>query len=377
MKKVIRFLLINAIFFSATCVLASSHSTLKLAIFENPQPDPSHPETSQELINAYLAGINTAIAVADSQGIHIKEKDFFHLNTLPNIIQQASNVNAWEPDIVMGFSTSNEFLMSKAFFGERLILSVSATDSDISTLPINFYSLGIPDTDAVNAVIKFINDQYQNANLFVTVAAESKESGDFADLLSNIYKNQHPTKRVVESRFLTDDLDNLNLSKYMQGYQKGDVIIVMSMGYNSAIELMNKIAKYLSPIKPIFVTSTDNWGSDTTAQKISSSYDAFRIDTLSGGEDTNEHKVFVDNFVKIYHTAPTDKISYVTYQTVMSFVTALKKYAPPPKLTATKSVLWSYQQALKHNPNWFRPPHYIVYKIEPEKEVYFATLNRS
>jgi len=377
MKKNIILFLASLIFFTLSYGHTNPYQKIKLAVFDNPQPDPSHAETSQELLNAYLSGINTAIAVAATKGVHIEEKEFFHINSLPNIIQQASNVKAWKPNVIMGLSSSNEFLMSKAFFGNQLILSISATDAEISSLSSDFYSLGIPDNDAVNTIINFINDHYQSANLFVTVAAESKESVDFADLLSKKYKNLHPSKRVVESRFLTDDLDHLNLPKYMKEYKKGDVIVVMSMGYNSAIDLMNKIANYLRPIKPIFVTSTDNWGNDSTPQKISGIYDAFRIDTLSGGKDTNEHKIFVENFKKIYHKIPTDQISFVTYQTVMSFVAALKKYPPPPKLTISKSILCSYQKALKQNSNWFRPPQYIVYKIEPQKEVYFDTLTRS
>lgn len=374
MKKTILFLLIILNFIYFECIFASN-KPIKLAVFENPQPDPSHPEISQDLVNAYLAGINTAIEVADSEGIRITEKDFFHINTLPNIIEKASAVNAWNPDVIMGFSTSNEFIMSKAFFGNRLILSISATDQDISTMPNNFYSLGSPDTATVNTIIKFIDAHYRNANLFVTVAAESKESGDFADLLSKIYKKNHPNKRVVESRFLTDDMEHLNFQKYMKGYQKGDVIIMMSMGYNSAIELMNKITNYLSPIKPIFVTSTDNWGSDLIAQKIVGNYDAFRIDTLAGDQDNKDYKTFYKNFVKIYHAKPENKISFVTYQTVMSFVMSLKKYKQSSHALTPKTILWSYHQALKQNPNWFRPKEYVVYKLKSQKEIYFETIS--
>jgi hypothetical protein len=356
---------------------ANAQVGLKLAIFDNPQPDPSRIETSQDLVNAYLAGINTAISVAAAKGIYIEEKEFFHMNNLPNIIQKASLVKMWQPNVIIGLSTSNEFLMSKAFFGDQLILSISATDEEVSTLPKNFYSLGIPDTDAVNAIIKFIDAHYKNANIFITVAAESKESTDFADLLANKYKINHPSNRVVESRFLTDDIEQLNLPNYMKEYKQGDVIVVMSMGYDSAINLMNKIAQYLKPIKPTFLTSTDNWSDDSIPQKMIGSYDAFRIDTLGGGRNESEYKIFVKNFEKIYHKYPTHKISFVTYQAVMSFITALKKYPAAPKQDATKAILRSYTKALQSNPNWFRPNSYSVYKITSEKELYFGTLQRS
>ncbi len=373
MKKII--LLLCSIILLNSYAVANNHKNVRLAVFDNPQPDPSCNANTQQFINSYLSGINTAIAVAASKGIYIIEKEFFHANNLASIIQQASDAKAWNPDVIMGLSTSNDFLMSKAFFGEQVILSISATDSSLSSLPMGFYSLGIPDTSAVNTIIKFINQHYKGANLFITAAAESKESVDFADLLAKKYQKEFKNKRVIQRKFLTDDMSHLNLSKFMSGYQKNDVIVVMSIGYDSAIELMNKITAHLSPIKPIFITSTDNWGNSNTPQNITETYDAFRIDTLSGGEDTEIYKTFLENYKKIYHQLPTDKISFVTYRTVMSFVEALIQYPPTKNTAVTKtSALNSYLTALKHDPNWYRPPYYNVYKLENKKEIYFEKI---
>lgn len=352
-----------------------SHSNIRLAIYDIPQPDPSRNENTDIFINSYLAGINTAISVAASKGIYITEKEFFHTNNLANIIQQASNVKVWKPDVIIGLSTSNDFIMSKAFFENQITLSISATDSALAKLPLGFYSLGIPDTNAVNSIIKFISEHYPKANLFITVAAESKESVDFAELLANKYKQQFKEKTVTERKFLTEDMNHINFSKFMNGYQPNDVIVIMSIGYDSAIDLMNKISSHLKHNKPVFITSTDNWGNNNFPQNMSGSYDAFRIDTLSGGEESKEYKIFVENYKKIYHSNPKDKISFVTYQTVMSFVEALKQFPPSTKLKTTKATLFdSYTRALKHNPNWYRPPYYVVYKLENQKEVYFEKI---
>lgn len=376
MKKNILAFLKLILFFtiSYSCVWADSHHVIKLAIFDNPQPDPSRNESKQQLVNSYLAGVNIAITVAAKEGISITEKEFFHANNLAGVIQQASDAKAWQPDVIMGLSTSNDFLMSKAFFGDQVILSISATDPALSTLPAGFYSLGIPDTNAVNAMINFIHQHYPNSNLFITTAAESKESVDFSDLLEKTYKKQYKDKNVIAKRFLTDDMDHMSLSKFMTGYKKGDVIVVMSIGYDSAIDLMNKISGYLGPEKPVFVTSTDNWGDNTITQQVAGSYDAFRIDTLSGGDDTRNYKIFLDNFQKIYHSHPKDKISFVTYQTVMSFVDALIQYPTINNLNTKSSLLNSYLLALKHNPNWYRPPYYVVYKLENQKEMFFEKI---
>lgn len=352
---------------------ANSKHVIRLAIFDNPQPDPSKNPDSQ-FINSYLAGINTAITVAASKGIYITAKEFFHANNLASIIQHASNAKAWKPDVIMGLSTSNDFLMSKAFFGDQVILSISATDPALSTLPLGFYSLGIPDTSAVNVIIKFISEHYPKSNLFITVAAESKESVDFSELLAKEYKIKFPQKNVTAKKFLTDDMNQINFSKFMSGYQNGDVIVLMSIGYDSAIDLMNKINNYLKPHKPVFVTSTDNWGNDIAAQNMNGSYDAFRIDTLSGGNDTKNYQTFYESFKKIYHMPPKDKISFVTYQTVMSFTQAMINY-PNQVKEVKQSILDSYLLALKNNPNWYRPPYYVVYKLENKKEIYFDKIN--
>ncbi len=346
-------------------------NNIRLAIFDNPKPDPSRNDNSQQFVDSYLAGVNTAITVAASKGIFITAKNFFHGNDLASTIQQASNSKAWKPDVIMGLSTSNDFLMSKAFFGDQVILSISATDPAIESLPPGFYSLGMPDNQAVTTIINFIHQHYANSNLFITVAAESKESVDFADLLAVRYKKLFQGKTVIERKFLSDDMDELDISKFMSGYKKDDVIVVMSIGYDSAIDLMNRIAAHLQ-YKPIFITSTDNWGNNLSPQKITGKYEAFRIDTLSGGDDTKDYKFFLDNFQKIYHMPPKDKISFVTYQAVMSFVQAFlqhgSRYKSEPKKQA---ILNSLLYTLKHNPNWYRPQYYIVYKLENKNEIYF------
>lgn len=353
----------------------NSNNNIRLAIFDNPKPDPSRNENPQQFINSYLAGVNTAITVAASKGITITEKEFFHENNLPSIVQQASNAKMWQPDVIIGLSTSNDFLMSKAFFDDQVILSISATDQKLVTLPKGFYSLGIPDTDVVNTNVKFIRERYPDANLFITATAESKESVDFADLIAKEFKRQCANKRVTERMFLTDDIDHLVFSKFMAGYQKNDVIVIVSIGYDSAIELMNKISAYLNPINPVFITATDNWGDALTPKNMIGSYTAFRMDTLSGGEDTQNYKIFLQNYEKIYHRPPKDKISFVTYQAVMSFVEALIQYPPDPTLSSTKAaILNSYLRALQHQANWYRPPYYVIYKLVNQKEVFFEKL---
>ena len=368
----------NIIFFMIACFFGANSFAIpydiKLAVFDNPRPDPSRAETTQALEDSYLAGINTAIKYAERQGIYIEEKDFFHEDGIYNIIQQAANVKSWAPDVIIGFNASNEFLMATAFFGDQITLSISATDQKLSTLPKNFYSLGIPDSEVVKVIIKFINKQYHQKNIFITVAAESKESIDIANLLAANYQKQNPACKVTIEKYLTEDINNLNYKIFLKNYRPDDIIVAMSTGYYSGIDLMNKITNYFQDAKLVFITASDNWGNDSTPEIVKGNYDAFRIDTLSGGEGTDEYKKFIKNYQEIYHKLPEDTISFVTYRAVVSFIAALKKYPPPENLSSKNAILWSYQKALRHDPNWFRPRDYVVYKLTPLKEVYFETL---
>ncbi|NNM58253.1 MAG: hypothetical protein HKM04_00340, partial [Legionellales bacterium] len=351
--------------------------SIRLVIFDNPQSDISLANNSKILEDAYLNGINVAINVAASEGIHIDTTIFFHSENVFEIMKKASDAKSDKPNIIMGFHSSNDFLMAKAFFGDQLVLSIAASDPKLATLPANFYSLGVPDKIESNIIIQFIKEHYINTNIFITLAAESKETVDFSNLLANSYKEVSSSAAANKSEFLTEDMHIIKMDKFMTGYKPNDPIIIMPSGFSSGIALMNKIAAYLMPIKPIFITASDNWGADNLPQPAQGAYDAYHIDTLSGGRNSKDYQVFAENFEKLYHTPPKYTISYVTYRTVMSFVTALIKYPPPKELNTTQAVVWSYQQALKHDPNWFRPTEYVVYKLTPTKEVYFETLQQS
>src|SRR5260221_2559942 len=101
-------------------------------------------------------------------------------------------------------------------------------------------------------------------------------------------------------------------------------------------------------------------------------YDSFHIDTLCGVEDTKYYKIFLDNYQKIYHRLPKDKISFVTYQTVMSFVEAIKRY--PSASINKKTILTSYLKGRKHNSNWYRPPYCVVYKLQNQTETFYEKI---
>ena len=358
---------------------ADAIKNVKLAIFDNPAIDATNPALSQDLQEAYMQGVKTAMYMAKKKGIKIDAKTFFYGNSLLNVIQQVPNIKTWNPDVIMGLNSSNSALMSRSYFTDQLVLSISATDIELSKLPPNFYSLGTPDLYTTNQIIKFISQRYPNRGLFLIVGAESKESVDFASLIASYYKKANPKQSVRQSRFLSDDVNTMNISALVKDYKPGDVIFLFSISgtYNTQINLMNKIADYLAPNKMIFITPADNWkGRELLANvgDTSNPYTAYRLDTLYVDTDSEDYLDFSSNFEKIYHTKPSASISYITYRTVMSVLAAIEKYPAPKTLSTQEAVLWSYHQALKNNPNWFRYMPIVIFKIEPHKEVYFTSL---
>ena len=123
----------------------------------------------------------------------------------------------------------------------------------------------------------------------------------------------------------------------------------------------------------------DNWNTSltpTTPQDATQTqtYTAYRIDNLYGSPTSLGYNNFAKQYRALYHLPPKEQIGFLTYQTVMSFVTALKNFPPPKKLSTQQAILWSYHRALKTNPNWFRPMDIAIYRLEGKQEILFKTI---
>jgi ABC-type branched-subunit amino acid transport system substrate-binding protein len=380
MKKIYLFLIISIFLYLPFDVEASNIKSIKLAIFDNPQIDSSNIKASKKLEEAYTQGVATAAYAAKKKGFNIDFKYFFYGSNLLNIVQQIPNINSWSPDVIMGLHTSNSALMSKTYFTDRLVLSITASDSELMKSPPNFYSLGTPDPYVAKQLVKFISRNYPNRNVFIIIGAESKESISFGRLVTSLYEKKNPKQTVRQARFLSDDINTMNASSLLKNYHQGDIILLFAIAgtYNTQIYLMNKIADFLAPNKLIFITPVDNWQGKDMLANVSNTknpYVAFRLDSLYVNDESQEYKAFMSNYEELYHTRPIANISYFTYRSVMSIWAAIEKYPPPSKLSTQEATLWSYQQALKKNPNWFRPMAVVLYKLENNKEVFFERLN--
>lgn len=361
-------------------VAENNEKLFKLAVFDNIENDISTQGAPAGQETAYMQGIKTAVAVAKEHSINIEIKDFFYESGLLDFMQQMPKVKEWDADTVIGLHSSSSFLMSKSHFTDKLVLSIEASSPELAKLPTNFYSLATPDVDSTKELVNFLIKKYPNRNLLNIVGTESKQAMEFADLVTSIYKKRNPKIAIKESRFLSDDVNVIDIGSLVKKYKSGDIIILYSMSgtYGAQIQLMNKIANYLAPNKLTFIISFDNWNAHTLPANTNDTknpYTAFRFDALYFDTTNSEYHKFVNNFEKIYHQKPTSYISYLTYRAVMSIPDAIEKYPAPENLSTRQAILWSYQQALKHNPNWFRPKSTAFYKLENNKEVFFDKLS--
>ena len=376
-----RFSLVLLLLLIQMSVLANAHDQpIKLAIFDDPQIANNDNNTlAQSLEKAYLRGIQTAIQIAGKEDYQVKQKAFFYNKNLLAVFQEVPRVKRWNPDFIVGLHTSNEALMSQSMFSNLLVLSITATDKKLMHLSPNFHTLGVPDPYISKALVQYVGERFPQKNLFIMVGVESKESLDFGHAIAKAYKQHYPNHTVVIKEFLTNDLLSMSPKSLLKGYHKNDVILMFSIAgtYHSQLMLMNKLARYLAPNRPTFITTVDNWNNDTAPNSstlTSPSYHAYHITNLYVNSKTPLYKEFSQAYQAIYHTQPNYIISYFTYRAVMSVITALSQYPPPKNLPLKEAILWSYHQALAYHPNWFRPKTLGVYKILPPKEVFVGTI---
>ncbi len=119
------------------------------------------------------------------------------------------------------------------------------------------------------------------------------------------------------------------------------------------------------------MTDVDNWGNTKTenvSKALTLNYQSYRFVPASFNQYAVKFKNFTHSYFLLYHTEPTDAVSYMTYVTVMSAISALHQFhnADTPM---RKKLLSSYLSALNKNQNWYRAKNYTVYRLTPQGEV--------
>jgi ABC-type branched-subunit amino acid transport system substrate-binding protein len=364
-------------FFSKIDSYASDKNTLNIALLDTPFNEmPQDLSFWSQYQNAYFAGIEAAAYSAKPYGIKIHYKPFFYGSGPLDILDEIPKVKAWQPDVVIGPSFSDQFLLLKNYLNDVLVLSSYASDVALSKLPKNFYSLYLPDNYIAMASGEFIKEKYPDKNIYIISQADCKQCVDFGKLFTTAYKKLSPTATVEQTEFLQDDMSALDIKKLISGHEN-DVILAFPSTYFAYNTLINRITAQFPENNFIFFTDQDNWGSNTdvnTSGEKDIKYQSYRIAPLLFNSNSNEFKQFKHAYYQIYHSEPTDAVSYMTYVTVMSVVTAIKQFPTSANLSIHNKVLASYGAALAYDPNWFRSKTFGIYLTTAKGEVLVKTI---
>ena len=326
----------------------------------------------------YINGIDLAVHDAKEHGIDIVYRVYQyepdHIERLA-IRKQLPALLKWKPDVIIGPRDSNNFLLLKYFIKDVLTISSFATANGVAQMPKNFYSMELPVKYSAKAMYDFITADYPKSAAFVITDVECKSCDDESTNFVNLWKANNPLP-IVQHYFLTNDASTLNLEELLRDYKKGDVILLPNNAHETAI--MMALIEQIIPDDAVFVGG-DGWGAwnDTEVGKFGAdkNYTAYHLTPWNIDVCTPRVKRFYTQYNEYYKKQPESKLSYLSYETLMAVVIAIEKYHDKRNQFTPPSVLLAFQDALKENPNWFRPMNYAVMRIHKGSVGVFAIVD--
>ncbi|MDF2940442.1 MAG: hypothetical protein K0R66_1084 [Gammaproteobacteria bacterium] len=340
---------------------------IRIAILDNVN-DPYLPSGYQD---SYIAGIKTAALVAQNQGYTIQYQTFFYDNNPLAILKEVPSVTAWHPDLIIGPHSSNQLLLLRNSFKNIMILSPYASDSDIASLPDNFYSLALLDKDLGHTVVKFLSSQFPNRGLINVVAADCKDCVDLTDKINSGYQSLYPSAKIVNNMY-SGDSGSVSVNELIASYQKGDVILLQPNTSPEIQPLIYRIAAQLGD-SPIFINNLDNVGSFGKMPK-NIHYVEYWLTVDLFDPNSPDFQAFSKYYQQLYGNSDYNSVSYSIYITAMSAIKALKAY-PSSAPTMQANILNSYKSARQANPHWYKTSNYAIYKIDPQGTTLIGTIS--
>lgn len=361
-------------------VFANNLTLIKLALFDTVYNEmPVNFTLLSQYQRAYLAGIEAAREVAKQDGFNLLYMPFFYGNGPLDLFAEIPKIKAWQPDFVLGPSSSDQFLMLRDSLPNILVLSSYASDQTLAKMPRNFYSTFLPDGQIMNLLAGYINQKYPKKNIYIITQIDSKQCVDVADLFIDAYKKLSPKTQIVENKLILDNLSDVDIKKLVAGHQN-DIIIIFNDTFYDYNVLVERIANSTPDQHFVFYSDQDNWGEAVTKtpSTVKVNYESYRIGPIMEDAQSPQYQAFVKVYANIYHAAPADAVSYMTYLSVLSVIEALHNYPDLSNKDSTREkILYSYSQALNHDPNWFRLNDFAIYQITPRGEILINSLSSS
>jgi len=347
--------------------------TIKLALFDTPYNEmPLNVPLLSEYEKNYLAGVEAAAQVAKAANINIVYKPFFYGAGPLDVLSEISKVQEWQPDLIIGPGASDQFLLLKNYIFNTMVLSSYASDISLTTLPKNFYSVNLPDVQVSSLLSQYIHQQYPQKNIYVITQIDSKECVDASDLFINSYHKISPATKITQNKLILDNVSSIDSKKLMTGHEQ-DIVVIFNFTYYGYSVLIRHIAASFPKSNLIFFSNQDDWndkGTDRPRKNDNLLYQSYRIGPVIFDSNDLDYKEFENAYYKLYHQEPVDSVSFMLYLTVMSVVKALIQFPPPETYQGMREkILYSYTQALKYDPTWFRLKYYAIYQLTPQGEV--------
>lgn len=245
--------MINLVYLS--CLILSQTSPVRIAIMDRLQ---SQTLASEKYEKDYFLGIELGKRRMAEQGIPLEWK-YFELGQEPvSTLERVTEVEAWNPDVIIGPRSSNRFLLLKESFPKRLVISPLATAEAVSGLPDNLYSISYPNRYATEALVNFSLHKLKPKGIHAIVESECKNCRDFADVFLAKVKERRPSMHISQATFATATVESVDVYKLLVGYRKGDLILLPNTSYSSGI-LASKLSDRIQDENLIFL-GNDDWG---------------------------------------------------------------------------------------------------------------------
>ena len=323
----------------------------------------------------YLSGLELAIVEAKKDDVHIIYKVFQYNDEPLSIINKIAELQRWKPDFIIGPRDSNRFLLLAPHISDTLTLSPFATSLEIKKLPGNFHTMPLLSEHEAEAMFVLMQKDFPTKNAFLLTEADCKSCVDVSESLLNIWKKNN-IKKIDTDYYVSNSSSNITLEK-IKLMDEAPVIILPNLAHNTAY-LMSKISGLFSNKITTFIGG-DGWGDwhDTEVGKLgkNNTYESYHVVPWSLDVDLPEVKEFSKAYQEYYQDAPKNKLSFVIYRTIISATTAYKKYQNQFNGDLRYKLMRSYNAALKCDPYWFKPIHYVVYKIKNQTNCVYALVN--
>ena len=358
--------------------LTQPTKTLRIALTDSAYNEmPVNPSLLAEYGRAYLAGVQTATQVAKNYNISIVYQPFFYGDGPLDVLTETPKIQAWNADLVLGPSSSDQMLMLRNYLPSVMVLSSYASDVMLKTLPKNFYSLFLSDDAIMDLLAHYIHEKYPKKNIYIITQVDDKQSVDVSNIFIENYERMAPSTKVVQKKVILDNIDNIDSAKLLAGHEN-DIVLIFNFSFYDYNMLVEHIAAAMPDKHLIFFSDQDSWGetvSKDSNTKYHLNYESYRIGPIMLARGAPGYKTFEQTYNKIYDKEPDNPVSYISYITVMSAVQALDQY-PDPNVSDNmrQKILYSYLLALGHNPNWFKINDFAIYQITPEGEVLITKL---